>query len=361
MNNIVFENVSKAYDKNLIVKNLNLEVKDGERLILLGPSGCGKSTTLRMIAGLEQVSGGTLSMGGRVVNDVKSGERNVAMVFQNYALYPHMTIEQNVSYALRVHKMPEKEIYERTASALEMLDLKGLENRRPKELSGGQRQRVALARAIVKRSDYFLLDEPLSNLDAQLRIHARKELVKIHELYHQTFVYVTHDQIEAMTVGHRIALLQNGELQMLDTPANVYNRPANVFTAKFIGSPSTNIIPAEYESGQLIISGQKISPTENWLKRIDASGKSKFYFGVRPEHIVLSTEKKENALIGVVKYTEDYGNKAGIYFEINGQELIAVCEENVPASGETVYFTPDFSLIHLFDYETSKSIGYPEK
>lgn len=360
LKNIIFQNVSKSYDKNLIVKNLNIEVRDGERLILLGPSGCGKSTTLRMIAGLEDITGGTLSMGGRVVNNIPSGERNVAMVFQNYALYPHMTVEQNISYALKVHKMAEAEIKQRTSSALDILDLKGLEKRKPKELSGGQRQRVALARALVKRSDYFLLDEPLSNLDAQLRIHARKELVKIHEMYNQTFVYVTHDQIEAMTVGHRIALLLNGDLQMIDTPSNVYNRPANVFTAKFIGSPSTNIIEAIYDGGQLLIAGQRITPPEIWQKIITKSDKQKFYFGIRPEHIVLSQHEQTNSLQGTVKYTEDYGNKAGVYFEVGGIEMIAVCEDNVPISGEIIYFTPDYEKIHLFDFETSNSIGYPE-
>ena len=204
MKNIRFEKVNKAYGKNWVVKDLGINIRAGERLVLLGPSGCGKSTTLRMIAGLEDITPGNLYMGDKIVNQVPSGKRNVAMVFQNYALFPHMTVEENIAYGLKVNNLDPKEIRERTNTAITMLDLNGLENRKPKHLSGGQRQRVALARAVVKRSDYFLLDEPLSNLDAQLRVHARKELVKIHELYHQTFVYVTHDQVEAMTVGHRI-------------------------------------------------------------------------------------------------------------------------------------------------------------
>ena len=190
MKNIVFDHVVKAYDKNVIVKDLNMEIREGERLILLGPSGCGKSTTLRMIAGLERLSGGNLYMDGRLVNDVPCGERNVSMVFQNYALFPHMTVQSNIVYGLKAHKMDPAEIKTRLSEVLDMLDLKGLEERRPKDLSGGQRQRVALARAVVKRSDYFLLDEPLSNLDAQLRLRARKELVKIHEMYHQTPEYI---------------------------------------------------------------------------------------------------------------------------------------------------------------------------
>lgn len=242
MKNILFENVSKIYGKNPVIENLNIEVRTGERLILLGPSGCGKSTILRMIAGLEKVTEGKLYMGEKCVNEVDCGERNVSMVFQNYALFPHMTVKENILYGLKVHKVPKVEMKERLSQVLEMLDLKGLEERKPKELSGGQRQRVALARAVVKRADYFLLDEPLSNLDAQLRLRAREELVKIHEVYGQTMVYVTHDQMEAMTVGDRIALLNKGKIQMLDTPSNVYHKPANVFTAKFIGSPSMNIV-----------------------------------------------------------------------------------------------------------------------
>lgn len=360
MKDIIFENVEKTYGKNVIVENLNIKIHEGERIILLGPSGCGKSTTLRIIAGLENITNGNLYMSGQKVNEIPSGERNVSMVFQNYALYPHMTVEENITYALRVHKMDPAEVKSRMNSVIGMLDLKGLEKRKPKDLSGGQRQRVALARAAVKRSDYFLLDEPLSNLDAQLRVHARKELVKIHELYRQTLVYVTHDQIEAMTVGHRIALMYQGRLQMLDTPFHVYNRPANVFTAKFIGSPSTNIVEAHYADGELMISGEKIALPEIWNKKIAEHKKSRYYFGIRPEHVVLSRERKENAFKGIVKYTEDYGDKAGVYFEINGAEMIAICEGNVPLSGEEVYFEPNYSKIHLFDFETTESIGYPE-
>lgn len=221
MKDILFEQICKAYNKNMVVRDLNLKVFSGERLVLLGPSGCGKSTSLRLIAGLEDITSGNLYMGNQLINQVDSGERNVSMVFQNYALYPHMNVRQNISYALKVNKFPSKEIVERTNEAITMLDLNGLEERKPKELSGGQRQRVALARAIVKRADYFLLDEPLSNLDAQLRSHARKELVKIHERYHQTMVYVTHDQVEAMTVGQKIALMHQGQLQAIDTPKRI--------------------------------------------------------------------------------------------------------------------------------------------
>ncbi len=359
MKDIVFEHVKKSYGKTSVVKDLNLEIREGERLILLGPSGCGKSTTLRMIAGLEDITDGRLYMGGRVVNEVSCGDRNVGMVFQNYALFPHMTVEENIIYGLKVNKVEKGEIEKRLQAALEMLGLADYRKRKPKELSGGQRQRVALARAVVKRADYFLLDEPLSNLDAQLRLHARKELVKIHEEFGQTFVYVTHDQVEAMTVGHRIALLEKGELQMIDTPENVYNHPVNVFTAKFIGSPATNIVEAHTGEGRLIIASQRVEMEDGWKRQAAKSGTDHFYFGIRPEHIRLIRQKEENTFEAVVKYVEDYGNKLGVYLDIEGAELIALCESEAPGPGDRVYFRPDGQRMHLFDYKTTMTIGYP--
>lgn len=280
---IIFEHVKKIYEKTEVVKDLNLKIHAGERLILLGPSGCGKSTTLRMIAGLEDISAGNLYMNGKRSNDIPCGDRGVAMVFQNYALYPHMTVRQNITYGLSVHKMDKAEIESRLEEVLTMLDLTDYADRKPKELSGGQRQRVALARAVVKRSPYFLLDEPLSNLDAQLRLHARKELVRIHETYHQTLVYVTHDQIEAMTVGQRIALLKDGDLQMVDT------------------------------------------------------------------------------LKATVKYIEDYGNRYGIYLDIDGIEIIALREEEIPSCGSTVFVKPNFEKVHFFHMDDERTIGYPRE
>lgn len=361
MKEIVFDQVCKAYDKNQVVKNLNMKIKTGERLILLGPSGCGKSTTLRMLAGLEDITSGDLYMGGRRVNDIESGDRNVSMVFQNYALYPHMTVRDNISYALKVNKFPVNEIVERTSEVVKMLDLVGLEDRKPKELSGGQRQRVALARAIVKRADYFLLDEPLSNLDAQLRAHARKELVKIHEKYHQTMIYVTHDQTEAMTVGQKIALMDKGVLQAFDTPKNIYNKPANVFTAKFIGSPPMNVVEAVYDDGKLFIDGKKMKVPDKWRKVIKKQ--DKIYFGIRPEDVRLRRKESDSgySMKAVVRYVEDYGDKCGVYFQINGTELLALCEANAPISGEIVYFEPDFDKVHFFDGKTEKNLGYPKE
>ena len=363
MNKIVFEHVVKAYGKNVIVNDLNMEIREGERLILLGPSGCGKSTTLRMIAGLEDVTAGSLHMRGQVVNNVPCGDRGVSMVFQNYALFPHMTVKSNIIYGLKAHKMDAAEIDRRLEEVLEMLQLKGLEDRKPKDLSGGQRQRVALARAVVKRSDYFLLDEPLSNLDAQLRLRARKELVKIHEMYHPTMVYVTHDQIEAMTVGQRVAIMYHGNMEMLDTPNHVYNMPASIFCAKFIGSPSMNIVSCQYENGKLSIGDQSVSLPPMWRRIADACPSGRYCAGIRPEHVVLSYSPSENSICGTVKYVEDYGNRYGVYISVEGDknELIAICNEAVPRPGEKIFVSIDFNKLHLFDGQSEKSLGYPEE
>lgn len=357
MQDIIFENVCKTYEKNTVIDNLNLRVKKGERLILLGPSGCGKSTILRMIAGLEKISDGKLYMGDRCVNDVDCGDRNIAMVFQNYALFPHMTVKDNILYGLKVHKVPQKEMEQRLKQVLEMLDLAGYEIRKPKELSGGQRQRVALARAVVKKADYFLLDEPLSNLDAQLRLRARKELVKIHEVYGQTMIYVTHDQIEAMTVGERVALLNKGKIQMIDTPANVYHKPANVFTAKFIGSPSMNVVEIHIEDQCLWIGKESMPIPDIWKSCLPPG--QKIYFGVRPEHILLTQEETEAGWSGIVKYVEDYGNRYGIYLDVAGTEFIVVSETEVPEKGSRMKLVIKPEKMHFFDWDTEQSIGYP--
>lgn len=360
MKEIIFKDVSKAYGQTKVIEQLNLAIRPGERLILLGASGCGKSTTLRMIAGLEEITAGSLYMNGQRVNDVASGERNVSMVFQNYALYPHMTVADNIVYGLKIQKLPKVEISQRLKAAMDMLELKGLEDRKPRDLSGGQRQRVALARAVVKRSDVLLLDEPLSNLDAQLRVHARKELVKIHQAYRQTFIYVTHDQVEAMTVGNRIALLHEGKLQMLDTPANVYNRPANVFTARFIGSPPTNIFAAHYADRALHIGRQAVRLPEFWSAFLGQKGCREFYLGIRPEHIRLERERTDNVFAGTVKYIEEYGNRCGVYLETEGNEIVAICEKADFMPGKRVCFGLDAAKIHIFDKQTSENIGYPE-
>jgi len=361
MSSIRFENVSKSFGKVKVLEDLNLEIQAGERLILLGPSGCGKSTILRLIAGLTDVTSGDIYFGNKRVNDIPVGDRNVAMVFQNYALYPHMSVKRNVTYALQAHKVDKAEIEARASEALTMLQLDGLGDRKPKELSGGQRQRVALARAVVKRSDFFLLDEPLSNLDAQLRHHARKELLKIHERFEQTFIYVTHDQVEAMTLGDRVALMHAGKLQMIDTPSNLFNRPANVFTAKFIGSPSCNTVSATYVNGRLQVGKDSIALDQQWNALIEKAGTDQFVFGLRPEHITLSHEPQPGTIEIEITSTEDYGSQTGMYFTFGDEEWVVMSSRYHFKKGDTAYFSPDSNKIHLFHKETTQSIGYPDE
>ena len=360
MYSIEFKNVIKKFGKTEVIKGLNLSVKKGERLILLGSSGCGKSTILRMISGLETITSGELYLNGKLANNMDPGDRNIGMVFQNYALFPHMNVEKNISYGLRVNRTPADEIKKRVNEAVKILNLEGLENRLPRELSGGQRQRVALARAIVKHSDFFLLDEPLSNLDAQLRGHARKELVKIHEIYKQTMIYVTHDQIEAMTVGQRIAVIHNGVIQMLDTPHMVYHRPNNIFVAKFIGSPSMNIFDAQLNGNKMRLNDKEITLGEKWMNQIANSGASVFKVGIRPEDIALSLEPGENKIPVHIQYHEDYGSRVGYYFTINGTDVISIMRDDVLQGRTDAYWEVPQDHLHFFNKDTEDNIGYPD-
>ena len=363
MASLSLQHINKTYPNGFqAVKDFNLEIEDKEFIIFVGPSGCGKSTTLRMIAGLEEISGGTLKIGDKVMNDVEPKDRDIAMVFQNYALYPHMTVYDNMAFGLKLRKVPKDQIDKAVREAARILDLEKLLDRKPKALSGGQRQRVAMGRAIVREPKVFLMDEPLSNLDAQLRMRARKELVKIHEMYHPTLVYVTHDQIEAMTVGDRIALMYRGKMEMLDTPSHVYNRPASVFCAKFIGSPSMNIVEAEYHNGALVIGKQKVELPGIWQRIAAQCPSGLLYAGVRPEHVMMSRTPQERSIEGMVRYVEDYGNRYGVYIQVEGDknELIAIREGEIPQPGEKVYIHVETEKLHLFDRGTEKSLGYPE-
>src|SRR5262245_15312414 len=255
MATVTFEHVHKRYGDVHVVKDLNLEIGDGEFMVLVGPSGCGKTTSLRMIAGLEDISEGTLKIGDRVVNDVAAKDRDIAMVFQSYALYPHMTVRDNMAFGLKLRKLPKSEIDKRVDDAARILSLENYLNRKPKELSGGQRQRVALGRAIVREPSVFLMDEPLSNLDAKLRVQTRAEIARLHQRLKTTVVYVTHDQVEAMTMGSRIAVMSTGDLQQVGTPQELYDRPKNRFVAGFIGSPSMNFATLDLSDGHLKGSG----------------------------------------------------------------------------------------------------------
>lgn len=355
MKGIVFENICKSYGKNQVVKDLDLIVKEGERLILLGPSGCGKTTTLRMIAGLEDITSGTLRMGGKIMNDVEPGNRNVAMVFQNYALYPHMTVWENITFGLSLKHMSKQEIKTRADNAIKILNLSGYEERKPKELSGGQKQRVALGRALVKQAPYFLLDEPLSNLDAQLRLQARTELVKIHKMYEPTLIYVTHDQIEAMTVGQRIAIMNQGKLQQIDLPDNIYQHPANTFVASFIGSPAMNLITGQFHDGSLWIAGSRIqtpTPWQSLLAHYDT-----LTIGIRPEHCQLS----DNPLLsGEIVLVEHLGSQHCIHVNLpDGQRVLCMipAEKSLPSG--TLHFSFDWEHFNGFDNQTGTNIGNP--
>lgn len=353
------EHLVKDFSGTKAVNDVSITIQDGKLTGLLGPSGCGKSTTLYLISGLESPTSGRIFFGDRDVTALPPEKRGIGLVFQNYALYPHMTVRENITYALRVHKLDQQELNRRLQTVLEILGLEPYIERKPRELSGGQRQRVALARALVKQSRYLLLDEPLSNLDAQLRVQARKELVKIHELYGQTFVYVTHDQVEAMTVGQRVALMNQGQLQMVDTPYRVYNRPANIFTAKFIGSPSTNILDADWSDGALRILGQRITLPECWNRIAAQSGETQLCLGIRPEHVHLQAGAAENAILGTLRYVEDYGNKRGAYVSVGDTEIVCICDRLPCAPGGVVSFALDSEHIHLFSRETTQSLGYP--
>lgn len=356
MSSIIFKNVCKDYGNTQVVKNLNLEINPGERLVLLGPSGCGKSTTLRMIAGLEKITSGELYFGDKLMNDIEAGERNVAMVFQNYALYPHMTVWDNITFGLRMNKLEREEIEKRAKEALKILNLEGLEKRYSKELSGGQRQRVALCRAVVKQSPFFLLDEPLSNLDVQLRNSSREELVKLHNLYRPTFVYVTHDQIEAMTIGHRIAVLNKGYLQQIDTPEKIYNNPVNIFVAKFIGIPQINILRVNINEGDILFKNNRIKLSDEKRKLIEK--RSEVYLGIRPEYVKVSRDETENSMKGNIAKIENYGSQKCLLITVNGGEKVmaSVPNDSDFKRYEDVYIKFSKKNMIFFDIATENNI-----
>ncbi len=356
MNGIIFEHVYKAYGNTTVVDDLNLTVREGERLVLLGPSGCGKTTTLRMIAGLEGITSGTLKMGGQVVNTVEPGARNVAMVFQNYALYPHMTVWQNITFGLSIQNVPKSEIKTRAEKALHILNLSGYEDRKPKELSGGQKQRVALARALVKQAPFFLLDEPLSNLDAQLRLQARTELVKIHELYKPTLVYVTHDQVEAMTVGQRIAIMNKGVLQQLDSPDAIYRHPTNTFVASFIGAPPMNLLKGAFRDGALWISGTRLDVPSEWRELLGHH--PELYLGIRPEDFRLS----DKPLLHVrVELVERLGSHFCVHMRLtpDGQKVLSLLPADHPLPEGKIGLAFEWKCANIFDCKDGSNIGHP--
>ncbi len=360
MSSLTLNNVSKIYsDGYKAVDNFSLEIPDKEFLILVGPSGCGKSTTLRMIAGLENISSGEIRIAERKVNDIQPKDRDIAMVFQSYALYPHKTVYKNIAFSLERRKMPKDEIKNRVNEAAKILHIEHLLDRKPKALSGGQRQRVALGRAIVRDPAVFLFDEPLSNLDAKLRTQMRTEISLLHKRLGTTFIYVTHDQTEAMTMGDRIVVMDSGVIQQTDTPENLYHRPRNIFVASFIGSPSMNFLEGtleKNEQGFYVKIQNDIIPTSKSAPQMEKHLGEKVKVGIRPENICVS--KTSSGLIGNLKVQENLGSEAYAYIDYKGILLTAKLPSVVNvSSGEPVHFSIDKDKIHIFDFDSGENIS----
>ena len=348
MSSVRFQGVSKIYQNNITaLARFDLEVIDGEFLVLVGPSGCGKSTTLRVLAGLEEPTTGELFIGDRNVTHVKPQDRDIAMVFQNYALYPHMTVYDNMAFSLKMKKIPLNEIDKNVKETAEILGIFDYLRRKPRELSGGQRQRVALGRAIVRHPAVFLFDEPLSNLDAKLRVQMRNELSRLHTRLGSTMIYVTHDQAEAMTLGDRIVVLKDGNIQQTATPLNLYDYPENSFVAGFIGSPSMNILNVELKNG-VIHAGDTVMENSPFTDLPDGE----YFFGVRPEDIHPSDE---NRFAGEVEVVETLGNENIIYMRFAGRQFAARCSPTVKAvPGMMFKFIIDLERSHLFGLDGTR-------
>ena len=372
MATVKFTNVQKIYEKGQTpaVSDFNLEIADKEFIVFVGPSGCGKSTTLRMLAGLEDISGGTIEIDGVVVNDLQPRDRNIAMVFQNYALYPHLTVFENMAFSLRLKKMDQDEVYRRVTEAAEILGITQYLTRKPRALSGGQRQRVAIGRAMVRDSNVFLMDEPLSNLDAKLRNQMRAEIILLRQKIDSTFVYVTHDQTEAMTLGDRIVIMKDGFIQQVGTPEEVFDHPANLFVAEFIGAPKMNIIKTQLveENGKYYVTPFdakiEVDGENGELLRQAGVGSREILLGVRPEHINLA-EAGSDAISGTILVNEMMGSELHLHVRTNdGSKLIARTptvnltheEKKGLRKNKEVYLTFPGKVMYFFDPETEKNL-----
>jgi multiple sugar transport system ATP-binding protein len=346
MAQVAIQNVRKLYGTVEVIHGVSIDIADGEFVILVGPSGCGKSTLLRMIAGLEEISGGEIRIGTRVVNDVPPKDRDIAMVFQNYALYPHMTVAQNMGFSLRLRREKTAEIQNRVGVAAEILGLTQLLDRYPRQLSGGQRQRVAMGRAIVRSPQVFLFDEPLSNLDAKLRVQMRTEIKELHQRLKTTTVYVTHDQIEAMTMADKIVVMHDGIVEQMGRPLDLYDQPRNLFVASFIGSPAMNLIKGHVAvNGHAAVKAQ--SGIELPLKSAPAAANAHpVVYGIRPEHLVIA----DDGLPAEVVVVEPTGSETQVFARLGDQEVVALLRERVSVRpGDTIRLRPDPKLVHLFD------------
>lgn len=366
MAEVLLKDVTKKFGNFVAVNRVSLEITDGEFVVLVGPSGCGKTTTLRMIAGLEEVTEGSIYIGGKLVNDVPPKDRDIAMVFQNYALYPHMDVYNNMAFGLKLRKVPKKEIDRRVREVAEMLGITDKLRAKPRELSGGQRQRVALGRAIVRNPKVFLFDEPLSNLDAKLRVRMRAELQELHQRLKTTSIYVTHDQVEAMTLGHRIAVMKDGQVLQYESPRVIYDQPANMFVAGFIGSPPMNFIPVRLveENGYVVLQGRGfklVVPPERATEGVRSYIGREVVFGLRPEDIrTLDTVReppKGRTFQGRVKVRETLGDELIVYADVAGDVIVAKLDPRLHIEpGQEVTFVAMFEHMHLFDRDTEKAI-----
>ena len=364
MAKVVLENVTKRFGKVIAVNNVSLEAEDKEFLVLLGPSGCGKTTTLRMIAGLELADEGNVVIGDDIVNDVPPAARDIAMVFQNYALYPHMTVYDNISFGLKLHNIPAAEIKDRVADAAQMLGLQDYLKRVPKELSGGQRQRVALARAIVRKPKVFLMDEPLSNLDAKLRVQTREELIKLHQTLGVTTIYVTHDQVEAMTLGSRVAVMENGFLRQIGKPRQVYDNPTNKFVAGFVGTPPSNFVPANLvltPTPALEVEEQRVqlSSTQQQAARMVPAGS--YAWGVRPEDLLVDGQSNmpevAAAFDAKISFVEMMGSETFIHTTLAGAPVVVRASSAFEyGQGDIVKLVVNVARTHVFQTDSGEAI-----
>ncbi|MBB4953516.1 multiple sugar transport system ATP-binding protein [Agrobacterium vitis] len=357
MASISLRSIEKSFGSVKIVKGIDLDIADGEFVVFVGPSGCGKSTTLRMVAGLESISGGELRIGDKIVNNLAPRERDIAMVFQDYALYPHKTVRENMGFSLKVRGIPANDAQARIAQAADMLGISHLLDRKPGQLSGGQRQRVAMGRAIVRRPQVFLFDEPLSNLDAKLRGQVRTEIKRLHQTIGTTIVYVTHDQVEAMTLADRIVILRGGVIEQVGTPDEVYNTPASVFVGGFVGSPAMNFVKAKVTDGSLAFAnGDRLPLSRLQSSHADVVEGQDVIVGIRPEHFTTSSDP-DMALTANVQVVEPLGSDTLVHFAINGETLTARMPPNMrPTVGTELKIGIDPTRLHLFDATTERAI-----
>jgi multiple sugar transport system ATP-binding protein len=353
MASVSIDGVQKYFGQTHIIKGVSVEIEDGEFCVLVGPSGCGKSTLLRMIAGLEEITGGTISIGNKVVNKMPPKERDIAMVFQNYALYPHMTVRDNMAFSLMLAKQAQSVIDERVSKAAAILGLNDLLTRYPRQLSGGQRQRVAMGRAIVRDSQVFLFDEPLSNLDAKLRVQMRTEIKELHQRLRTTSIYVTHDQIEAMTMADKIVVMRDGVVEQIGSPLELYDRPANQFVAGFIGSPSMNFLPGRIRGGQVQLASGDCLPIPSTSRATEGQ---EVIYGTRPEHIEMA--HGSDGIPTDVVVVEPTGADTQVYTKIAGVEVTSVFRERYDfRPGETIRLRPDSERAHLFDAASGRRLA----